>query len=66
MNLIKAFLPKIMALFFKFWKRAGETSPFPPYSYAPAYIFYKAFGMLFNNLQDIKLKFMIFDLKFSQ
>ena len=31
MNLIRAFLPKIRALFFKFWKRAGETSsPQPP------------------------------------
>ena len=30
MNLIRAFLPKIKTLFFKFWKRAGETSPPSP------------------------------------
>ena len=35
MNLIRAFFPKIKALFFKFWKRAGETSPPSPFSYAP-------------------------------
>ena len=37
MNLVRAFFPKISALFFKFWKRAGETfpPPIPPSSYAP-------------------------------
>ena len=30
------FPPKIRALFSNFWKRAGETSPPPPSSYAPA------------------------------
>ena len=27
MNLVRTFFPKIRAFFFKFWKRAGETSP---------------------------------------
>ena len=30
MNLIRAFLPKIRTLFFKFWRRAGEISPHRP------------------------------------
>ena len=30
MNLVRAFFPKIRTLFFKFWKRAEETSPLPP------------------------------------
>ena len=33
MNLVRSFFHKFSALFFKFWKRAGETSP--PSSYAP-------------------------------
>ena len=35
MNLVRTFFPKIRALFFKFRKRAGETSPLPSSSYAP-------------------------------
>ena len=29
-DMVRAFFPKIRTLFFKFWKRAGETSPLPP------------------------------------
>ena len=35
MNLVRAFFPKIRALFFKFWKRAGRPPRPPPSSYAP-------------------------------
>ena len=35
MDTIRAFFSKIRALFSNFCKRAGETSPFPPSSYAP-------------------------------
>ena len=35
MTTIKAFFPQIRALFSNFRKRAGETSPPPPSSYAP-------------------------------
>ena len=38
MNLVRVFFSKIWALFFEFWKKAGESSspsP-PPSSYAPA------------------------------
>ena len=46
MNLVRAFFFKIRVLFFKFWKRAGETSPPPfpppfpppPSSYAPVFM----------------------------
>ena len=30
MNIVRAIFSKIRALFLKFWKRAGETSPPPP------------------------------------
>ena len=38
MNLVGPFFPKIKALFFKFWKRAGKTSPLPQSGYAPVTI----------------------------
>ena len=34
-NVIRAFFRKIGTLISDFWKRAGETSPTPPSSYAP-------------------------------
>ena len=35
MNIVRAIFSKIRAIFLKFWKRAGETSPLPPSSYSP-------------------------------
>ena len=37
MTTVKAFFLQISALFSNFWKRAGETSPLPPSSYAPVW-----------------------------
>ena len=57
MNIVRSFFPKIRALFFKCWKRAGETSPLPRCSYAPVYIYIYIFSytciyicMMYANL----------------
>ena len=40
MTTIRAFFPTNEGTFFQFLKRAGETSLLPPFSYAPATVYY--------------------------
>ena len=54
MTAIRAFSPKIRALFSNFWKRAGETSsppPRPPYSYTSVFLQMKIAAVVVHFLK---------------
>ena len=63
MTTVRAFFPKISALFSNLWKRAGETSPPTPSSHAPTftdvlqYRFAKDFCKLHREVPVLELLF---------